>query len=162
MISDAELDLSIETLSRACKGNVANLPSFMVHNNDVWPTGRVALDSQNRIHMRRASFLRTVSARLPVRAGIWHRVDVQEFHLDLQPHHLQGSENMGKREGHKHSRQIVLLDQWGRPQGDRDYGLAPSRDHGSEDIAADARRAKADGESRSIRSSVFDGLHSDS
>lgn len=161
MIDDAELDLSIETLARICKGNVSMLPSFMVHNNDVWPTGRVALDNKNRIHMRRASFLRTVAAELPVREGLWHRADVQEFHLDLQPHHLQGSQDMKQAEGHKHSRQIVKLDRWGRPQGDRDYGLAPSRDHGQQDIAADVERAKANGTSRSIGSTVFDGMGSE-
>lgn len=158
MMQDAELDLSIETLTKACKGNVELLPSFMVHDNGVWPTGRVALDSKNRIHMRRASFLRSVAAKLPVREGIWHRVDVQEFHLDLQPHHLQGSQDMQPAEGHKHSRQIVLLDKWGRPQGDRDYGVAPHRDHGQQDVAADVERAKANGTSRSISSTVFDGV----
>lgn len=158
MMQDAELDLSIETLTKACKGNVALLPSFMVHNNAVWPTGRVALDTKNRIHMRRASFLRNVAAKLPVKEGIWHRIDVQEFHLDLQPHHLQGSQDMAPAEGHKHSRDIVLLDKWGRPQWDRDYGITPARNNRAADIAADVRNAKAAGTSRSVRANIFDGM----
>lgn len=90
-MTDPDLDLSIPSLMRACRGNVAMLPSFMVHDNDVWPSQAVRTDSQGRIHMRRSTFLRAVVGDLPIVEGIWHRIDCQEFHLDLKPHHLQGS-----------------------------------------------------------------------
>jgi hypothetical protein len=49
-MSDPDLDLSIPSLMKACKGNVAMLPSFMVHDDNVWPrSGVVRTDSQGRI-----------------------------------------------------------------------------------------------------------------
>ena len=119
------LDLSMESLIKACKGNVKALPSFMVHDNAAWPwVGSVKLDSKNRIHMRRSTFLRTVSEDLPVRAGIWHGIDVQEFHLELEAHHLGGGVDQQKEVGHKQSRALVMADKHGRPLGDIDHGDA--------------------------------------
>jgi len=121
-MSEPILDLSIETLMKACKGNVKNLPSFMVHDNAGWVTPGAQLDNQNRIHLRRATFLATVCEQLPVRPGLWLGPDVQEFFLDLKPHHLQGSEDMVSHNGHAHSRVITRTDAAGRNPGDEDYG----------------------------------------
>jgi hypothetical protein len=150
------MDLSIATLAKACRGNVASLPSLMVHNDDVWPVERPMLDSKNKIHMRRKTFYAVVVPALPVRAGLWHRLDVQEFFFDLQPHHLQGSADAPKAKGYRHSRALVRADSFGRIEGDPDYGTGVAGNYREADIAADVRAAKAAGSSRSIRSSVFD------
>jgi hypothetical protein len=122
-MTDVNLDLSIATLSAACKGNVKLLPSFMVHDNAAWPRWQTTmLDSKNRIHMRRTTFVNVVATALPMRPGLWHGIDVQEYHIDLQPHHLQGSEDMADRDGYKHSRAVVLADEAGRIPGDDGYG----------------------------------------
>lgn len=149
------VDLSIPTLMAACRGNVAALPSFMVHDNDVWPTERVQLDTKNRIHLRRAVFLRSVVPQVPVRAGIWHRIDVQEFHVDLKAHHLQGSEGMGKPDGYRHSSVIVLEDEAGRVPGDEDYGDPISKNNGVSKSDLDAARIEAGGQLRGIRSAAL-------
>ena len=151
------LDLSIETLMRACKGNVKNLPSFMVHDNAVWPQERrVQLDSKNRIHLRRATFLAAVSSKLPVRAGIWHRIDCQEFHLDLQPHHLQGSSDAQATQDHKHSRVIVKADEFGRTQEDEGYGETVSKSPRLTRSDVDAAISEAGGALRGVGSQLFD------
>lgn len=158
LAAEINLDLRIETLARACKGNVKALPSFMVHNNNRWPHNRAQLDSKNRIHLRRSVFLAVVASQLPVRAGLWLGKDVQEFFLDLQPHHLQGSEDMQDPAGYKHSREITKTDHAGRNPGDDGYGERPSR--GSlaklQEFRLDRERAKAEGQSLSVRSSVLD------
>jgi len=118
-----DLDLSIEGLARACKGNVKNLPSFMVHDNDVWPDWRrIRVDNRNRIHLRRSAFEAVVAGKLPIRAGIWHRVDVQEFHLDRQPHHLQGSDLATESTKRAAARTVARADGSGRVAGDDGYG----------------------------------------
>lgn len=160
MTGDINLDLSISTLAKACRGNVKNLPSFMVHNDAVWPSyQRAQLDNKNRIHMRRSTFLQVVSSALPVRAGIWHGVDVQEFFLDLQPHHLDGSADMADRQGYTHSRLITKTDAWGRNPGDIDYGVAPSRfDPAGAKLDMAPGKPKTRRPGRGVRSSVFSGL----
>lgn len=157
-MNDADLDLSIPTLMAACKGNVAMLPSFMVHDDYVWPRGNVVqTDSKGRIHLRRSTFLRVVRNQLPIREGVWHRVDMQEFHIDLQPHHLQGSQDQQGGNQRQAARSVAKVDRWGRSQGDDDYGQTPARDNRQPDIAADVRAAKAAGTSRSIGSTVLGG-----
>jgi hypothetical protein len=157
-MSDPDLDLSIPSLMKACKGNVAMLPSFMVHDDNVWPrSGVVRTDSQGRIHMRRSAFDRTVAGQLPIREGLWHRIDCQEFHLDLKPHHLQGSSDQEGGNRKQAARSVVKADWAGRTQGDDGYGVTASRDHGKQDIARDVADAKAGGTSRSISSTVFGG-----
>ena len=117
------IDLSMETLMTACRGDVSALPSFMVHDNALWPDpNRIQLDNKNRIHCRRSTFLQTIAAKVPIREGLWHGLGVQEFHIDLQPHHMQGGEGAKGPEGHKHSRKIVKVDEYGRSPGDEDYG----------------------------------------
>lgn len=157
--TDINLDLSISTLARACRGNVKLLPTFMVHSDTGWPSYRRAqLDSRNRIHMRRSTFYQVVSSALPVRAGLWHGLDVQEFHLDLQPHHLDGSADMADRQGYKHSRLITLTDAYGRNPWDRDYGVDLSKP-GSAGPIADLAPGKlaARRKGRGVRSTLFDG-----
>lgn len=120
---ELNLNLDIPTLMRACKGNVENLPTFMVHNDEVWPAWRkTMLDTKNRIHIRRTTFMQTVARSLPVRPGLWLRIDTQQFHIDLQPHHLQGTTGMQKVEGHKHSRELVQADEDGQVPGEWEYG----------------------------------------
>lgn len=161
--TEINLDLDIRTLAKACKGNVKLLPSFMVHNDPSWPSYRRAqLDNHNRIHMRRSTFLQVVCTKLPVRAGIWHRMDLQEFHLDLQPHHLGGSADMADRKGHKHSRLITRTDEYGRNPWDFDYGKAVSGPAATrKESALAAVEFKTDGPIRAVRSTVFDGSDSE-
>lgn len=157
------LDLRIETLARACKGNVKALPSFMVHDDPLWPTFRkVQLDSRNRIHMRRSTFYQAVSSVLPMRAGIWHGLGVQEFHIDLQPHHLQGSSDSPEVKGHKHSRAITKADALGRNPWDLDYGYTPRRlDTAGAEPDLDPGKLATVGPRRAVRSTVFDGIKSE-
>ena len=150
------LDLSMKSIIAACKGNVKALPSFMVHDNAAWPwPENVRLDSKNRIHMRRATFLRTVAADLPVREGIWHGIDVQEFHLELEAHHLGGGDDQQKEVGHKHSRVLVMADKYGRPAGDIDHGDAALEPGGISQSELDDSRNEIDGPARGVDSAVF-------
>lgn len=149
------IDLSIPTLMAACKGNVKALPSFMVHDNKVWTQRGAQLDNKNRIHMRRSTFLNVVVPQVPVRAGIWHGLDVQEFHIDLQPHHLQGSADMDAPKGHQHSRVITLTDAAGRNPGDEDYGDPVSKPNGVTQYDLNAARAEAGGQLRGVSSSTL-------
>lgn len=151
-----DLDLSIPTLMRACKGDVRKLPSFMVHDNRVWPAGVVRLDAKNRIHLRRSTFLDAVAKVLPVKEGIWLGVDVQEFTLDLKPHHLQGGDAPGDATGYKHSREIIKADAWGRVKGDAGYGETDTGPDGRAANRSDIAAAARNGARGGIRSSVFD------
>jgi hypothetical protein len=157
------LDLRISTLARACKGNVEGLPSFMVHDDPLWPTfSRVQLDSRNRIHIRRTTFLQVVCTQVPVREGIWHGMGVQEFHIDLKPHHLQGSQDAPDPQGYKHSREITKTDAEGRNPGDPDYGYPTRRvDPGEQEPALALGELAPDGPRRAVRSTVFDGVGSE-
>ena len=155
-MKDPDLDLSIPTLMKACKGNVKNLPSFMVHDDNVWPRyANVRTDNKGRIHMRRSTFLRVVAGKLPLREGIWHRIDVQEFYIDLKPHHLQGSGGLAEDAKRQVARVVSLVDDGGRSQGDEDYGDAPLRTFGTQDIERDRAEAKAVGASGIVGSSVL-------
>lgn len=155
-MTDPDLDLSIPSLMRACQGNVAKLPSFMVHDDAVWPrAGAVRTDSKGRVHMRRSTFNNVVAGKLPIRAGLWHRIDVQEFHIDLQPHHLQGSIDQQGGNRRTAARTVARADWAGRVPGDEDYGIAPSGDYGTQDVARDVAEAKVRGTSRRIRSTVL-------
>lgn len=162
--AEVNLDLSIETLARACKGNVKLLPSFMVHDNKSWPAyKRTQLDSKNRIHIRRSTFYAVVPSQVPIRAGLWLGKDVQEFFIDLKPHHLQGSADMEDPAGYKHSREITKTDAQGRNPGDDGYGErhAPLSLARLKELRLDLERAKAEGESVSVRSTVFDDTGSE-
>jgi hypothetical protein len=149
------LDLSIPTLMKACKGNVKNLPSFMVHDDGLWFGDNVQLDNKNRIHLRRASFHRSVVGFVPLRAGIWHGLGVQEFHIDLQPHHLQGSGDMAATKGHSHSRALTLTDAQGRNPGAEGYGEALPKPVRISKLDLDAARNENGGQLRGIGSTAF-------
>lgn len=155
-MQEPELDLSISSLMKACKGNVAMLPSFMVHDDHAWPKHKAVLtDSRGRVHLRRSTFNRVVSGQLPLREGVWHRVDVQEFHIDLKPHHLQGSEDQQGGNNRLAARGIAKIDKHGRHQGQDEYGEDLPRDNRQPDIARDVAEAKRAGSSRRIGSNVL-------
>lgn len=155
---DPDLDLSISALMRACRGNVAMLPSFMVHDDPVWPrSGVVRTDNRGRIHMRRSTFNRIVAGKLPIRAGIWHRIDCQEFHLDLEPHHLQGGSDTAGGNRRAAARTVTRADDRARLPGDEGYGDALHGDFRAADVERDVREAKARGTSGSVRSAVLAG-----
>jgi ribosomal protein S27AE len=102
----AHIDLSPELIRRIARGNPANLPRFMVHDDTVWPWGVVRLDTLQRIHLRRTDFLSVVAPQIPTRAGVWHRVDLQEFVADLSPDQLGGDGTQAKG-AHSEYRQIT-------------------------------------------------------
>lgn len=153
-MTDPDFDLSPETISRLCKGNPAALPTFLVHDDVAWPNGRaVQLDKGNRIHVRRSTFMRAVAPRIPVVAGLWLRHDVQEFRIDLKPHHLQG-DGSARVDGYRHSREIVMTDEAGRRQDDDDYGERPVDAVAGR--APDRNAVRRKREAGAFRSSVFD------
>ena len=143
-----EIDLSMESLRKVCKGDVSRLPKFVVHNNDAWPSNtKVAVDKKNRVHMRRAVFLRTVKRNLPVKPGLWIRPDAQEFTLDLSAHDLLGSEETKNTEGLNQAaaRQVAKADEVGRLPHEERYGeeaLSKSerRNVSRDDLAEVAKR----------------------
>lgn len=151
-----DLDLTVEGLARVCRGDVKSLPSFMVHDNDVWSKSVVRTDSKGRVHMRRATFNQVVVGQIPIRAGLWHGKDVQEFFIALMPHHLQGTEETEGGAKLWTARHVAQMDNRGRLQGDEDYGESDAGSIRATDVAADVRQAKAMGTSRSVRSSLFD------
>lgn len=155
-MTDQIIDLSIATLAKACRGDVKALPSFMVHDNASWPTQHIQLDNRNRIHLRRATFLQVVAAELPVKAGLFHGATVQEFFIELLPHHLQGSDDTAEVAGHKHSRAITLTDEAGRNPGEADYGDPISKPSGVSAADLDAAIVETDGKLGGVRSSALD------
>ncbi len=86
----AQLDLSLDLIRRIARGNPANLPRFMVHDDTHWPWGKVQLDAKRRIHLRRSDFLAVVVPQIPTKPGLWLNANVQEFLCDLRPEHLGG------------------------------------------------------------------------
>lgn len=125
--TDPELELSVEALAKACKGDVSKLPSFMVHDNASWPWVKsVRPDNKNRLHIRRSTFLRCVVGSVPLRAGMWLRPDVQQFFIDLQPHHLGGGVDT-QSGASKTGRVVVKADEAGRLPGEADYAEAVAR-----------------------------------
>lgn len=86
----AQIDLSPALIRSIARGDPRNLPVFMVHDDAVWPWGRVQLDSLKRVHLRRHDFNTVVAPQIPTRPGLWLRDDLQQFHVDLAAHHLQG------------------------------------------------------------------------
>lgn len=156
-MTDPDLDLSIASLARACRGNVAMLPRFMVHDNGTWPPGVVRTDNKGRVHMRRSTFLSAVVGQVPVREGLWLGPGVQEFFIDLQPHHLQGSIDNDGGNQQQAARGIVRMDSRGRVAGDEGYGDDTPGDHRQADAGRDAAQLAASGQARGIGSSVFGG-----
>jgi len=111
--------------------------------------------------MRRAAFEAVVMGQLPLRAGLWQRVDVQEFFIALEAHHLGGGSDQvgGDRMGA--ARGVAMADKAGRLAGDQGYGEALRGDHRKQDLARDVREAKEAGTSGSVGSNVFTGVRSE-
>lgn len=159
---DPALDLSPDTLLRACRGNPALLPSFVVHDDEAWPWFNKVRPAKGKLHLRRSTFLRVVVPQVPVKPGLWIRADAQEFHIDLSAHHLQGSSDpaaKGPEESNAPTARVVAkADEAGRLPDEEDYGTkiverSPVRDEQREDIERLAR----DPEARGVGSSVFSG-----
>jgi hypothetical protein len=151
------MDLSIETLTRVCKGDVSKLPQFVVHRNRHWKKNTARLDKKNRIHMNVRTFLRQVKSQLPVRPGIWLGPNEQMFRLDLQPHHLQGGEDTVNQEHtYKQSREIAGADEHGRFEDDPGFQTDLPEPNGAERPPVDLGEPTADGQRRGVRSTALD------
>lgn len=87
---DVQIDLSTTAIRGLARGNPDNLPTFMVHDDAVWPWGKVQIDNKKRIHVRRSTLNNTIAPALPMRPGLWMGVDVQQFHIDLSAAQLDG------------------------------------------------------------------------
>ncbi len=144
-----ELNLSIAALAEACKGDVSQLPVLWVHDTPSWP-GPPRVDSENRIHMSRATFRDVVRLALPTRPGMWVRRDTQAFTIDLQPHHLQGGEDTHADTGRDVGRMVTQVDAAGRIPGEEGYGTVarPADRFTATDL--DAARVAAGGELRGV------------
>jgi hypothetical protein len=156
---DPVLDLSPETLAKACKGRVEMLPSFVVHDNAAWPWHNKVRPAKGKLHMRRTTFLRVVVPQIPVRAGLFVRADAQEYYIDLQPHHLQGSTEpkAGPAVNNMQTARIAAkADAVGRLPDEADY-RAPTmgRLEGGAIDRGDFERIARDPAKRSIGSAVF-------
>jgi hypothetical protein len=146
-------------MAELCQGDVSKLPSFMVHDNAVWRSGVVQPDSKGRVHLARSTFDQQVVGHLPLRAGVWHGPDVQEFHIDLQPHHLQGGKDT-KSDVAKvaPARHVAKTDEAHRRQDEVDYGADLGFGRVSaEDAAADRAAAQKAGTSRSVKIAALVG-----
>lgn len=154
---DPKLDLSIATLSSICRGDVSRLPSFVVHDDDAWPWYANVRPAKGKIHIRRSTFLRVVAPQVPVRAGLWLRVDAQEFFIDLQPHHLQGSQPAGEHKADpRAARAVAMADAAGRLPDEEDYGAEiVERSERRKVERGDLERVATDPERGSVRSSVL-------
>jgi hypothetical protein len=158
------MDLSMETLMRACKGDVSKLPSFIVHDDVAWPWHTKIRPAKGKLHMRRSTFNNVVVAELPVKPGLWVRPDAQEFFLDLKPHHLQGSEDSSTykpgENNHQTARDMAVADAAGRLPDEDDYGTEiVERSKGRAIDPEDLERIARDPEKRGVRSSTFIGVH---
>ncbi|AGH16030.1 hypothetical protein DVVG_00044 [Dunaliella viridis virus SI2] len=162
---DPELDLSVDTIRKLCKGRVENLPRFMVHDEN-WrgPVARIGkrADGTMEIHMQRAAFFRIVQPQIPIKPGLWRRLGVQEYLIDLQAHHLGGSgDTMGPPTLDRRAvaLQMTKSDAAGRQPDEVDYGAeALERAHVRQVSRADIERARREGQGRSVGSSVFADL----
>lgn len=140
------IDLDIDLVRNLCRGNPANLPSFMVHDDDAWPWGVVRIDRKRRIHLRRTDFLEVVAPAIPVKPGLFLRVDCQVFTIDLAPHHLDGDTMSDHVAPFAGARKLVQADAAARIPGEEGYGedeapLAAS-DGGAHDFSASAVAAR--------------------
>lgn len=156
---DPHLDLRPETLARACKGNAKLLPRFVVHDDDAWPWFNKVRPAKGAIHIRRSTFNRVVVPQVPVRPGLWLRADAQEFHIDLQPHHLQGGHDAQvEGKNHHQARVVTMADEAGRLPDEEGYGAGALEQRDSRKVERDdLDRIAADPSRRGVRSSVLSG-----
>jgi len=160
---DPVLDLSPATLLAACKGDVSKLPSFVVHDDEAWPWFNTVRPAKGKLHMRRTTFNRVVAPQVPVKPGLWIRHDAQEFFIDLDTHHLQGSSDAALKDpgakNHDTARKVAVADEAGRLPDEEGYGTASvGRSSRGPVDPEDLERIARDPERRAVRSSAFDGL----
>lgn len=121
-MSAPNIDLSPEFVRALCKGDTKNLPKLWVHDNEVWPGGRIMIDAKNRLHMCRRDFEQVVAPAIPCRESIWLRADVQQFLIDLRPDQLGGDASQNVTLLQAERRKVVLADDSARLPGDDGYG----------------------------------------
>lgn len=159
---DPVIDLSPATLIRACKGDVRKLPKFVVHDNDAWPWVNKVRPAKGVIHIRRSTFLAVVVPQVPVKPGLWVRVDAQEFSIDLKPHQLQGSDAPLAAppdvKNHDTARRVAKADSVGRLPDEEDYGTeALERSERRQIDRDDLERLARDPSRGSVESAVLSG-----
>lgn len=161
---DPVMDLSRETLLKACKGDPSKLPAFIVHDDDAWPWFNQVRPAKGNLHIRRSTFNRVVAPQVPVVAGMFTGPSTQLFTIALKAEHLQGSSDEVLRQpggkNHEAARMIAVADQAGRLPDEEDY-RAPDmgRPKSGKIDPDDLERVAADGGRGSVRSTAFDGLH---
>jgi len=121
-VSEPNIDLSPELVRTLCKGDVKQLPRLCVHDNEVWPASVMRIDTKNRIHMCRLDFEHVVAPSIPVREGLWLRVDMQEFFIDLRPDQLGGDADQHSPTTAAERRALVMADDAARIPAEEDYG----------------------------------------
>ena len=157
------LDLSRETLLRACKGDVKKLPTFVVHDDDAWPWATKVRPAKGAIHVRRSTFNNVIAPQVPVKPGLFVRMDAQEYLIDLKPHHLQGSEDQAQHDpkgnNHDAARKLAVADEVGRLPDEEDYGTkVVERSPWGKAQRDDLERIARDPNRNGVRSSLFSGV----
>lgn len=157
---DPVIDLSIDTLRRACRGDPARLPSFIVHDDAAWPWHAKVRPAKGKVHIRRSTFNRVVAGQVPLRPGLWVRDDAQEFHIDLKVHDLQGTTDEAMRDAKANplgaARAVSAADSAGRLPDEEDYGAEiVERSESRQVERADLERVAADPERGGVRSSLL-------
>lgn len=153
------IDLSKETLLKACQGDVRKLPKFMVHDNSAWPWMTKIRPAKGAIHMRRSTFNNVVAPQIPVKEGLWKGPTVQEFTIDLTAEQLGGSEKQGEATNHEAARALAAADEAGRLPDEADYGAEIVERPKSRPVDPDdLERIAADPERRGVSSGVFSGV----
>lgn len=157
---DPIIDLTPATLAKACKGDVRKLPSFVVHDDEAWPWHAKIRPAKGKLHMRRSTFLRVVAPQVPVKPGLWVRADAQEFFIDLQPHHLQGSGDAAMLppdvKNHEQARIVAKADSVGRMPDEDGYGTqAMERSKGGAVERGDLEQVARDPEKRGVSSTFL-------
>lgn len=113
---------TIQQLRSLCKGDVARLPSFIVHDAGGWH-GEPMADSKGRIHLSDHQFLHGVAPYWPVKKIGRHAATSIEYRLDLEPHHLQGSDDKTGQVAKDQAgvRKLAGQDEHGRRQSERPF-----------------------------------------
>lgn len=157
-MTDPFLNLTPEDLGRMCKGNVKMLPTFAVHETG-WPHGVSRPDKHNRIHISGPAFQRSVVGNWPMRAGLWLNMGLREYHIDLEPHHLQGgADQQVEIKGNATARAVTGTDAGGRQPDEEDYETPiVERSESRKVERADLERIEANPEKRGVASDALSG-----